>query len=156
MKSYLDFNGLSRYDSNIKEYIDNLVETDITPVFDTKVNYTDLATVATSGDYNDLINTPNLKTLPITILTNDTTLDDDIDVGRIKLFFVNNSSTISLTMPGDSSRKYVVVALNVIVAALVSAGKNPQYNLVNGGASLSLTWTNSAEPYLLVGVIRLQ
>jgi len=95
------------------------------------------------------------KTFPITILTSNATLEDDIGVGRAKLFFVNNSSTISLTMPGDSSRKYVVVALNVIAAALVSAGKNPQYNLVNGGASQSLTWTSAAEPYLLVVVLRL-
>lgn len=98
----------------------------------------------------------NLSTFPFTVLTTNTTLPDDIEVNRLKFYLVNNSSTISLTMPGDSSRKYVVVALNVIVAALVSAGKNPQYKLVNGGASLSLTWTSSAEPYLMVYVLRIQ
>lgn len=97
MTNYLDTNGLTLYDSKIKDYINNI------------------------------------DTFPFTLMTASKTLEDSIDVGRMKLFLINNSSTVSLTMPGDSSRKYVVVALNVIAAALVSAGKNPQYNVVTGG-----------------------
>ena len=120
MKNFLDTDGLTLYDSKIKDYIED-----------------------------------KTKTVPVTVLTVNTTLEDDIDVGRAKLFFVNNSSTISITMPGDSSRQYIVLGLNVIVGALVSAGKNPHYEAVAGGSSLSISWTSSAEPYVFLIVLRL-
>ena len=134
MTKYLDTDGLTLYDTNIKNYFDNIVETEIAPAIDAKANTADLATVAFSGDYNDLINRP--ETFPFTLLTSSTTLPDDIAINRMKFYLVNNSSTISITMPGDSSRRYVILALNVIAAALVAAGKNPQYNVLNGGGVL--------------------
>lgn len=57
-KNFLDSNGLSVYDQNIKDYIDDIVETDIAPAIDAKANSSDLADVATSGDYTDLDNKP--------------------------------------------------------------------------------------------------
>lgn len=119
MKNYLDTDGLILYDTNIKNYIDNMA------------------------------------TFPFTVLTADTTLPDDIDVNRMKFYLVNNSSTISITMPGDSSRSYVILCWNVIAAALVAAGKNPHYETKAGGESLSLSWTSAAEPYVLLSVMRL-
>ena len=97
----------------------------------------------------------NKTTFPFTPLTTNTTLPDDLEVNRLKFYFINNSSTINLTFPGDSSRQYMVLGFNVIVSALVSAGKLPHYELVSGGASLSVTWTSSAEPYLFLIVMRL-
>lgn len=92
----------------------------------------------------------------VPIITANYTITDDIPVGVMRPYFINSASTVSLTMPGTSSQRYVVMANNVIVVSLVGAGKLPHYELVNGGASLSLTWTSSAEPYLLVYVIRIQ
>ena len=57
-KTFLDSQGLGTYDQNIKDYIDNIVETDIAPAIDAKVSPSDLADVATSGDYDDLDNKP--------------------------------------------------------------------------------------------------
>ena len=57
-RKYLDNTGLSKYDENIKDYIDNIIETDVAPAIDAKVNSSDLADVATSGDYDDLENKP--------------------------------------------------------------------------------------------------
>ena len=58
VKKYLDNAGLSKYDENIKDYIDNIIETDVGPAIDAKVSPSDLADVATSGDYDDLDNKP--------------------------------------------------------------------------------------------------
>ena len=153
MTKYLDTDGLTLYDSNIKNYFDNIVDTEIAPAIDAKANTADLAAVTFSGDYNDLIKKPNI--FPFTVLTSDTTLPDDIAVNTMKFYLVNNSSTISITMPGDSSRSYVILCWNVIAAALVAAGKNPHYETKVGGESLSLSWTSSAEPYMLISVMRL-
>ena len=119
MKNYLDTDGLTLYDTNIKNYIDNMA------------------------------------TFPFTVLTADTTLPDDIGVNRMKFYLINNSSTIKLTMPGDSSRQYVILMWNVIAAALVAAGKNPHYETASGGGVVSMTYTSSAEPYMLISVMRL-
>ena len=91
----------------------------------------------------------------VPILTANTTLSDDIAVGAMKPYFINSSGTLSLTMPGDSSRQYIIIALNVLVGALVTAGKVPRYIEAAGGSSTSITWTSSSEPYMLVYVLRL-
>ena len=57
-KKFLDSQGLTTYDQNIKDYIDNIVENDIAPAIDAKVSSSELADVATSGDYDDIINKP--------------------------------------------------------------------------------------------------
>ena len=91
---------------------------------------------------------------PVPIVTSNYTVQE-MEVGTIRPVFINNSSTVSLTMPGDSSQNYVILALNVIVSALVSAGKVSRYIAAAGGSSTAISWTSSAEPYMLCLVIRL-
>ena len=91
----------------------------------------------------------------VPIITANYTITDNIPVGVMRPYFINSSSTVSLTMPGNSSQQYIVIAYNVIVMALVSAGKVNRYEAVSGGSSISLSWTSSAEPYLLVNVLRI-
>ena len=88
-------------------------------------------------------------------VTTSYTITDELVVGTIKPILVNSASNIDLTLPGDSSQQYVVLSLNVVASVLVSAGKVSRYNLVNGGATLSITWLSTAEPYLLVLVMRI-
>lgn len=82
-------------------------------------------------------------------------VDNYFPVGTMRPYFVNSSSTVSLTMPGDSSQQYVAICHNVVDSALVSAGKVNRYEAVAGGASLSVSWTSSAEPYMLIEVLRI-
>lgn len=89
------------------------------------------------------------------IVTANYTITDDIPVGVMRPYFLSSSSNIDLTMPGDSSQRYVVLALNVLVGALVTAGKVPHYIAVNGGASTTISWLSSTEPYMLVYVLRI-
>ena len=92
----------------------------------------------------------------VPIITANYTITDDFEIGAMRPYFINSSGTISLTMPGDSSQRYIVLENNVVVMALVSAGKVNRYEALNGGASLSLSVTSSAEPYLMVYVLRIQ
>ena len=57
-KNYLDTHGLTTYDTLIKNHIDTIIEDEVAPAIDAKVNASDLADVATSGDYDDLNNKP--------------------------------------------------------------------------------------------------
>ena len=91
---------------------------------------------------------------PVDIVTSDYTVRD-MEVGTMRPVFINNSGTVNLTMPGDSSQNYVILALNVIASVLVSAGKTPRYIAVAGGSTTGITWTSSAEPYMLCLIIRL-
>lgn len=91
----------------------------------------------------------------VPIITANYTITDAFEVGTMRPYFINSSSTISLTMPGDSSQNYVILALNVVTAVLIAAGKSPRYIAVNGGSSTNITWTGTAEPYMLVYVLRI-
>lgn len=93
----------------------------------------------------------------VPIITSSTSIsaDDFTAVGQMRPYFINSSGTITLTMPGNSSQQYIVIEHNVVVMALVSAGKVNRYEAVNGGSSLSFSVTSSAEPYLLIHILRI-
>lgn len=91
---------------------------------------------------------------PVSIITSDYNVPE-IEVGTMRPVFINNSGTVHLTMPGNSNQNYIVLAINVLVSALVGAGKIPRYVSATGGSSISISWTSSAEPYILCLVIRL-
>ena len=91
----------------------------------------------------------------VPIITGNYTITDNIPVGVMRPYFINSTSTISLTMPGTSSQQYVVICHNVVASVLVSAGKVNRYEAVSGGSSLSMTWTSSSEPYMLIEVLRI-
>lgn len=57
-KTYLDSHGLETYDALLKSHIDSIIEDEVAPAIDAKVSPSDLADVATSGDYDDLENKP--------------------------------------------------------------------------------------------------
>ena len=92
----------------------------------------------------------------VPIITANYTITDSFDVGTMRPYFINSASTVSLTMPGDSNQRYVILALNVVTSVLIAAGKSPRYIAAAGGSSTSISWTSSSEPYMLVYVLRIQ
>ena len=91
---------------------------------------------------------------PFNLVTADYTVEE-MEVGTMRPVFINNSSTINLTMPGDSTEQYIILAMNVITSVLVSAGKNPRYIAAVGGSSTAISWTSNSEPYMLCLILRI-
>ena len=87
MVKYLDYSGLTQFKSKIQAEIN------------TKVNSSSLATVATSGSYNDLTNKPTIPTV------NNATLTIQKNGTQVKTFTANASSdvTCNITVPTKTS-----------------------------------------------------
>lgn len=87
MVKYLDYSGLTQFKSKIQAEIN------------TKVDSSSLATVATSGSYNDLTNKPTIPTV------NNATLTIQKNGTQIKTFTANASSdvTANITVPTKTS-----------------------------------------------------
>ena len=87
MVKYLDYSGLTVFKSKIQAEIN------------TKVNASSLATVATSGSYNDLTNKPTIPTV------NNATLTIQKNGTQVKTFTANASSdvTCNITVPTKTS-----------------------------------------------------
>ena len=87
MVKYLDYSGLTQFKSKIQAEIN------------TKANTSSLATVATSGSYNDLTNKPTIPTV------NNATLTIQKNGTQVKTFTANASSdvTANITVPTKTS-----------------------------------------------------
>lgn len=87
MVKYLDYSGLTQFKSKIQAEIN------------TKANTSSLATVATSGSYNDLTNKPTIPTV------NNATLTIQKNGTQVKTFTANASSnvTCNITVPTKTS-----------------------------------------------------
>lgn len=50
---FLDGSGLTLYDQNIKDYIDNIIENDIAPEIDSKASMSTVTVTIASGDWSN-------------------------------------------------------------------------------------------------------
>lgn len=95
MSKLINYDGLSKYDENIKKYIDEKNSSDLSEYYkssevDTlllsKTNDNELAPVAKSGSYNDLTDKPNVTN--ITYGTEDLTAGvSELATGSIYLVY---------------------------------------------------------------------
>ena len=100
-KNYLDKTGLAYFWSKINAKLS------------TKVNSTDLASVATSGSYNDLINKP---TIP--------------KVNNATLTIQKNGSTVATFTANSSTSTTANITVPTVDMALSSTSTNPVQNKV--------------------------
>lgn len=141
--------SLGKADTALQSHQDISGKQDVL-TFDSMPTVSSTNPVTSGGVYDALLN----FAWHVPIVTSNYTVSE-MEVGTMRPVFVNNSSTVNLTMPGDSNQNYVVLAINVLVSALVGAGKVPRYVAATGGSSVAILWTSSAEPYVLCLVIRL-
>ena len=100
-KNYLDKTGLAYFWSKINSKLS------------TKVNSTDLASVATSGSYNDLINKPTIPT-----------------VNNATLTIQKNGSTVATFTANSSTSTTANIVVPTVDMALSSTSTNPVQNKV--------------------------
>ena len=100
-KNYLDKTGLAYFWSKINSKLS------------TKVNSTDLASVATSGSYSDLINKPTIPT-----------------VNNATLTIQKNGSTVATFTANSSTSTTANIVVPTVDMALSSTSTNPVQNKV--------------------------
>ena len=100
-KNYLDKTGLSYFWSKINAKLS------------TKANSTDLASVATSGSYSDLINKPTIPT-----------------VNNATLTIQKNGSTVATFTENSSTSTTANITVPTVDTALSSTSTNPVQNKV--------------------------
>lgn len=118
-------------------------ETDI--LLNAKANTSSLATVATSGSYNDLSNKPTIPTV------NNATLTIQANGTTVNSFTANASSNVTANIPSATTSRYGVTELSsstsstsTTLAATPSAVKSA-YDLANGKAKITMTSTDPGE-----------
>lgn len=111
----------------------------------TYVEADELATVATSGSYNDLSNKPTIPTV------NDATLTIQANGTTVNSFTANASSNVTANIPSATTSRYGVTELSsstsstsTTLAATPSAVKSA-YDLANGKATITITSTDPGE-----------
>lgn len=149
--SYATTTQLSTMIDDAKLYADQKANQDSTEAKNQSMSYTE---TKVNDMKNEIDNELANYAWPVGITTSDYTVAA-MEVGTMRPVFINSSSTVNLTMPGDSTQQYVILAMNVITSVLVAAGKNPRYIAATGGSSTAISWTSSAEPYMLCLVVRL-
>lgn len=110
-----------------------------------KANAADLATVATSGSYNDLTNLPTIPTV------NNATLTIQNNGTNVATFTANSSSNATANIPAATTSAYGVTTLSTSTnssstteAATPSAVKSA-YDLADGKATITMTSTDPGE-----------